>query len=253
MNSLVIAGTNIRRDAEGRYSLNDLHVAAGGENRHQPAFFMKRPETVELIEAISNSSPEKNWNPVEAGAGRYGGTWVAEQLVVAYAGWISAAFHLEVINTFIAAKKATVRKAGEYGIAAPVAREYRALLTIAKLSGLKGNQATIAAAQGAEKLTGTNPLALIGQVQLIAAEQVRHYTPTELGKEMGESGQAFNRRLEKAGLQVKNIHGQWQPTDAGKPFGVLQDTGKKHGNGTPIQQWKWLHTVLDHLTDPEAA
>lgn len=185
--------------------------------------------------------------------GKSPGTYAAEQLVVAYAAWISPEFHLEVINTFLAAKKEVVRRASDSGIAGPVAREYRALLTIAKLSGLKGNQAIIAAAQGTEKLAGSNPLALIGQVHLIAEDQVRHYTPTELGKEMGESAQAFNRRLEKSGLQVKSIHGDWQPTDAGLPFGVLLDTGKKHSNGTPIQQWKWLHTVLDRLTDPEAA
>lgn len=249
MNGLVIAGVDVRRDAEGRYSLNDLHRASGAEPAKRPGYWAGNQQTIELIAELETAGIPA----VSSTEGRGGGTYVAEALVVAYAAWISPKFHLEVINTFLAVKKATVRKAGEYGIAAPVAREYRALLAIAKLSGLKGNQAIIAAAQGTEKLAGSNPLALIGQAHLIAEEQVRHYTPTELGKEMGESGQAFNRRLEKAGLQVKSIHGDWQPTDAGVPFGVLLDTGKKHGNGTPIQQWKWLHTVLDHLTDPQAA
>jgi len=248
MNGLTIVGTNIRRDTDGRFSLNDLHRAAGGEKRHGPAYFLASPQAAELVQEL-----ETTGQPVVSLEGRSGGTWVVEQVVVAYAAWISPKFHLEVINTFLAAKRATVRKAAEYGIAGPVAREYRALLSIAKLSGLKGNQATLAAAQGAEKLTGTNPLALIGQTHLIAAEQVRQYTPTELGQELGESAQAFNKRLERAGLQVKNIHGDWQPTAAGKPFAVLLDTGKRHNSGTPVQQVKWLESVIERLTDPEAA
>ena len=249
MNALAIAGTNIRRDIEDRYSLNDLHRAAGGEDRHRPGQFTRTDGFKALVAELETAQI----GAVSVEEGRGGGTYVAEQLVVAYAAWISPKFHLEVINTFLAAKKATVRKAAEYGIAGPVAREYRALLSIAKLSGLKGNQATLAAAQGAEKLTGTNPLALIGQTHLIAAEQVRQYTPTELGKELGESAQAFNKRLERAGLQVKNIHGDWQPTEAGEPFAVLLDTGKHHNSGTPVQQVKWLESVIERLTDPEAA
>ena len=33
MNALIIATTAIRQDEEGRFSLNDLHRAAGGERR----------------------------------------------------------------------------------------------------------------------------------------------------------------------------------------------------------------------------
>lgn len=36
MNSLmVIDGIEVRRDIQGRYCLNDLHRAAGGEDRHK--------------------------------------------------------------------------------------------------------------------------------------------------------------------------------------------------------------------------
>lgn len=33
--ALTIANTTIRQDAEGRYCLNDLHKAAGGEAKHK--------------------------------------------------------------------------------------------------------------------------------------------------------------------------------------------------------------------------
>lgn len=247
MNGLMIAGTSIRRDAQGRYSLNDLHKAAGGEKRHGPSYWLDTEQASSLIAAMSDTG-----NPVSVQRGGVEqGTYVAEQLVVAYASWIRADFHLEVINTFLAAKKSMRRQ--DVGIAGEVAREFRALTTISKLAGLKGNQALIAAAQGTERLTGTNPLALIGQTHLLSEEQVRYLTPTDLGKVFGESAQAFNRRLEKAGFQSKDIHGNWVPTDAGKAHAVLSDTGKRHGNGTPIQQLRWLVSLLDVMQETESA
>lgn len=249
MNGLIIAGTSVRRDGHGRYSLNDLHRAAGGEERHSPNRWTRTEECVGLMEELT---PDLAFAPAEVvRGGASPGTYVAEQLVVAYAAWISPKFQLEVINTFLSTKKG-IRKQ-DHGIAGEVAREFRALTTISKLAGLKGNQALIAAAQGTERLTGTNPLALIGQTHLIAEEQIRYCTPTELGKAFGESAQAFNRRLEKAGLQVKDIHGNWVPTEVGKPHAVLSDTGKRHGNGTPIQQLRWLVSLLDVMPETEAA
>lgn len=100
MSNLIVADVAIRRDEEGRYCLNDLHRAAGGESRHQSAFFMKRPETVELIAELSNSAVQKNYTPVVSKAGRYGGTYVCKELVYAYAMWISPAFHLKVIRAY---------------------------------------------------------------------------------------------------------------------------------------------------------
>jgi len=99
---LTIAGITIKTDSEGRYCLNDFHKAAGGELRHQPAFFLKRPESIELVQELvnENSSGQKNIAPVQAKAGRNGGTFVARELVFAYAMWISPAFHLKVIRTF---------------------------------------------------------------------------------------------------------------------------------------------------------
>ena len=36
MNTLTIDTITIRKDSEGRYCLNDIHKAAGGERRHEP-------------------------------------------------------------------------------------------------------------------------------------------------------------------------------------------------------------------------
>lgn len=97
---LTIAGVPITTDPEGRYCLNDFHKAAGGEDHHQTAFFMRRAETRELINEVANSADSQNKTPVVSKAGRYGGTYVAKELVYAYAMWISPAFHLKVIRTF---------------------------------------------------------------------------------------------------------------------------------------------------------
>ncbi|MGY8624344.1 phage antirepressor KilAC domain-containing protein [Chromobacterium violaceum] len=97
---LIIANVQIRQDAEGRYCLNDLHRAAGGESSQQVAFFMRRVETCDLVREISYSADSQNKNPVDSKPGRYGGTYVAKELVYAYAMWISPRFHLEVIRAY---------------------------------------------------------------------------------------------------------------------------------------------------------
>lgn len=161
----------------------------------------------------------------------------------------------QVVNGYFAARRvlSPTTTSRDRGVAELVAREFKALACISKIAGLTGNHAVIAAAQGTERLTGTNPLALIGQTHLLCDEQVRYYTPTELGREVGVSAQKFNDRLARAGLQVKDIHGNWLPTKAGELFGVLSDTGKRKGSGTPVQQLRWLHTVIDALPPAEAA
>lgn len=37
MSALMIAGIEIHKDQDGRFSLNDFHRAAGGEARHKPS------------------------------------------------------------------------------------------------------------------------------------------------------------------------------------------------------------------------
>lgn len=92
---IAIAGVEIRQDAEGRFSLNDLHGASGGEKRHAPSYWLKNQQTRELIEEM-----ETTGNPVVTIEGRNGGTFAAKELVYAYAMWISAKFHLQVIRAY---------------------------------------------------------------------------------------------------------------------------------------------------------
>lgn len=90
-----VAGTSIRSDEAGRYSVNDLHAASGGEKRNSPSYWLANQQTKDLIAELATTG-----NPVVTKEGRKGGTFVAKELVYAYAMWISARFHLHVIRTF---------------------------------------------------------------------------------------------------------------------------------------------------------
>lgn len=95
MNSLIrIADVSIRQDAEGRYCLNDLHRAAGDEARHKPGNWLMLDQTKALTAEIEIAG-----NPaIQSKQGL--GTFVAKELVYAYAMWISPAFHLKVIRAY---------------------------------------------------------------------------------------------------------------------------------------------------------
>lgn len=94
---LVIDGVSVRQDKAGRYCLNDLHRAAGGETRHKPAFWLRNEQIEQLVTELQKS----NSLPVEViRGGNQQGTYVCKELVYAYGMWISPAFHLKVIRTF---------------------------------------------------------------------------------------------------------------------------------------------------------
>ncbi|MBN9365463.1 MAG: KilA-N domain-containing protein [Comamonadaceae bacterium] len=94
---LILEDTYVRQDDQGRFSLNDLHQAAGGEDRHAPWRFSRSDGFKALVEVLT---PEMVSEPVAAVSTGKPGTFVARELVYAYAMWISPAFHLKVIRTF---------------------------------------------------------------------------------------------------------------------------------------------------------
>lgn len=102
MNQLfVIDGVSVRRDFDGRYCLNDLHRAAGGEKRHQPSNWSCLTQTQELIAEISSAPGITGAAPLATLTGGVNqGTFVCKELVYSYAMWISPKFNLKVIRTF---------------------------------------------------------------------------------------------------------------------------------------------------------
>lgn len=139
--SLTLADTRIRQDAQGRYCLNDLHraaVASGANARtKEPGKFLSSARTQELLALLEDESATPNWgdenaptitpnlgnapsnsvtqilgdgiapiHTIQAGDPRLQGTYVCLELVIAYGQFVSAAFDLKVIRTFLAVQHA---------------------------------------------------------------------------------------------------------------------------------------------------
>ena len=96
--ALTIGETSVRQ-VGSLFSLNDLHRAAGGEAKHEPNQFTRLDQTQALIAEIKSADSR---NCIETRRGANGGTYACRELVIAYAAWISAAFHLKVIRVFLA-------------------------------------------------------------------------------------------------------------------------------------------------------
>jgi hypothetical protein len=88
----------------GRYCLNDLHKAAGGEKKHQLSNWLRSEQTNALIDELTETRfrvSEQN-QPLKTYRGGDGwqGTFVCKELVYAYAMWISPKFNLKVIRAY---------------------------------------------------------------------------------------------------------------------------------------------------------
>lgn len=97
-NQLTILNNSIR-SFDNLYSLKDLHKISGGEKKHEPYLFIRLETTQELITEIKR---ESDCEPVKTIRGTQGGTYACEELVIAYAMWISPKFHLIVLRAFLA-------------------------------------------------------------------------------------------------------------------------------------------------------
>lgn len=109
MNPLIIGNTQIRRDVAGRYCLNDLHQASGGNNRHRPSLWLSNKQTKELVAELEAGIPASvaGIPATEAvsveSEGFSKGVYALKELVYSYAMWISPTFHLHVIRSYDAA------------------------------------------------------------------------------------------------------------------------------------------------------
>jgi hypothetical protein len=99
MSQLVINNLEINTDEHGRYSLNDLHKASGGSNKHKPSLFYRSNSFNDVVEILN--AQNRAFDPIVKKQGRYnGGTWVCKELVYKYAMWVNAEFEIRVIQTF---------------------------------------------------------------------------------------------------------------------------------------------------------
>lgn len=105
MSNLTILNNSIRQ-LGNLYSLTDLHRASGGEQKHKPVLFLSNQQTKELISEIEIEGevgiPTSVVKTVRGGKDLgLQGTYACEELMLAYAMWISPKFHLIVLRAFL--------------------------------------------------------------------------------------------------------------------------------------------------------
>ena len=94
-----IDSLEIKTDAEGRYCLNDLHKASGGDNKNRPSLWLANDHSQKLVAELEAGNPATK--PINTMKGRgITGTYVCKELVYSYAMWISPAFQLKVIRAY---------------------------------------------------------------------------------------------------------------------------------------------------------
>ncbi len=101
--TITLCNTSIRQDLEGRYCLNDLHKAAGYQNKHRPSLWLRSLQAIEFIDEIAkaqNCALEQNQVVKVINGGNKQGIYVLKELVYAYAMWISPKFHIAVIRAY---------------------------------------------------------------------------------------------------------------------------------------------------------
>jgi len=238
MKTLTLINQTIRQH-DGLYSLNDLHLASGGEDKHRPTFFLRNEQTQALIEELSCA----NLHTLKTitGKGKAQGTYACKELVIAYAAWISAAFHLKVIGVFLDSVKPPALPPAKQAKQAKEALDVMdKAVRVLKRWGFGENACLISANQYTRKHTQVDVLADTGNTALVAENQAsKPYIPSELGMRMGGlSGQKVNLLLAEAGLQTKPAK-DWIPTDKAEGYYVWHDTTRRHNDGAPVPQLKW--------------
>lgn len=236
---ITIDGVGVQRDADGRFCINDLHKASGEEKRHQPSNWTALQQTKELIDEVS--IPGIPGIVTKQGVG----TFVAKELVYAYAMWVSPKFHLNVIRTF---DKISSLKGPEQALSMA-----ESAVRAAVAFGFEGNQAVLSANRVVQTFTGVNLLEAMGAKQLVAPEQVALLTASDLAVRLGVRKLSVNPLLIARGLQTshRDASGRlyYEPTDTGAEYCVVLDTGKKGEHGVPVRQLKWKSSVIKLLTD----
>jgi phage antirepressor YoqD-like protein len=129
MQELTILNYPVRQDSVGRFCLNDLHRASGGENRHRPQFWLANQQTLDLIKVLDMEDSIAGIPAIEVK--QQLGTFVCEDLVYAYAMWLDASFYLKVVRAYrglVTEELSFLRpKAKELELVLPKAQAYERL------------------------------------------------------------------------------------------------------------------------------
>lgn len=154
----------------------------------------------------------------------------------------------------------TIRKTGRYethSIPHPptptelAQRDFIALKKVAEAFGLTHNRALISANIALRKRTGIDFQAEL-DVKLIAEDNSNYLLATEIGERLGlstgrKAARHANLLLAEEGFQFKNERNEWRPTEKGRAYAVILDTGKAHHDGSMVQQLRWKESIISML------
>jgi len=226
MNALSISNTLVRQDNQGRYLLNDLHKAAGNNSKHQPANFLRLDTTKELAEEINRSSDMMNAIETKQG-GNQQGTFVAKELVYAYAMWISPKFSLQVIRAYDALATQPdpddeltsyyLHPDGQYRLERPALAQSTAITTPLTLAQFNERQKALDAAQAALSraqiiVTAADLLPKPTKGRKTKAIAPRKWTPEEVEAlhEMRAKGHTFPQIARQLGRTEHSVANHYQ-------------------------------------------
>jgi len=186
------------RARNGLYSLNDLHRASGNEAKHQPALFIRREETKALIAEIGNSTDSQS---LFAQGGRNGGTYACRELVIAYAAWISAAFHLKVIRVFLDTVAPAPAPEPHKALSPAVAQEIAAQASQSILDALQRQNMLVDWSQVIDALTDRNT-----SITFHELTDLTHACLTRLQRNVNaEAYECIARRAAKQGVSTAQV------------------------------------------------
>ncbi|MGL5014408.1 MAG: KilA-N domain-containing protein [Bacteroidales bacterium] len=89
-------------DADGMFNLNRIHRLSGSSSSRRPSEWVRNRQTQALLETFNRTGiPALKVN--NGGSALVRGVWAIEEVLYAYAEWLSPEFHRAVIDTFTAA------------------------------------------------------------------------------------------------------------------------------------------------------
>lgn len=250
---IILSDIVIRQDAEGRYCLNDLHRAAGGEARHRPNYWLNNQQTQELIKELSvavipATDTVEPIVTIQGGPPSRQGTFAVKELVYAYAMWVSPAFHLKVIRTFDKVVTETLLPPPPPPMT-PVqigAQAVTEMMKIALQFNVPPSYAMQIASQAAARLSGMpewpQMMTHAACMSHVPDEEVL-LEPTDLGKLFGLNPRQMNRWLAEHGLQER-VAGQWVPTEAGRGLAVRHAWSSQGKTG---YNYKWRAAEIERI------
>lgn len=206
-----------------------------------------------MLSQLGNPSPQF-WGKVPSDGGRpmEVANLPKRECLILVSGY-SVDLRARIIDRWIELETGEARPLSRRAATSELASIFGDCRKIARIAGLKGNQSILSAAQAARKITGTDPLALIGATHLDAPQNEALLNPSDIGERLGGlTGQKVNAILTGEGFQTqhrdRSKRAYYEPTAKGEANGaVMQDTGKKKGDGTPIRQLRWASRIVDVL------